>query len=74
MNLPLYANCDATERARPVPTLTFPDILSDPLVRLVMKADGVDPKELEFALWDIAASLPQPENRNPRKATSTLCC
>ncbi len=74
MNLPIYANCDAAERARPVPALTFPDILCDPLVRLVMKADGVDPRELESELWDIAEALPSPRNRNPRKAWSALCC
>src|SRR5262245_29614524 len=74
MNLPVSANCDATERARPVPPLTFPAILSDPLVRLVMKADGVDPKELERELWDIASGLPASKNRNLAKAASELRC
>ena len=41
MDLSLYASCGAADRAARVPALTFPDILSDPLVRLVMKADGV---------------------------------
>jgi hypothetical protein len=62
MDLSLYASCGAAERARPVPALTFPEILSDPMVRLFMKADGVDPRALERDLWDIAASLtPQPK-------------
>ncbi len=60
MNFSLYAKCDDTESARRVPTLTFPEILSDPLVRLVMKADGVDARELERDLWDIADTLPSP--------------
>lgn len=60
MDLTVYANCVAAERAPRIATLTFPDILSDPLVRLIMKADRVDPKELELQLWDIAASLPPP--------------
>ena len=45
---PVYAKCGAAERAPRPAALTFPDILSDPLVRLVMKADGVDPKALEL--------------------------
>jgi hypothetical protein len=64
MDLSLYASCDVAERAPRIPALTFPEILADPLVRLVMKADGVDPKTLERDLWDIAASLPQRPKRN----------
>jgi hypothetical protein len=64
MDLSLYASCGAAERAPRIPALTFPEILSDPLVRLVMKADGVDPKALERDLWDIAASLPARPKRN----------
>ena len=60
MDLSLYAMCAGADRAPRVPALTFPDILSDPLVRLIMKADKVDPKALELQLWDIAASLPPP--------------
>ena len=63
MDLTLYANCVAAERAPRVTALTFPDILSDPLVRLIMKANKVDPKALELELWDIAASLPPPKDR-----------
>lgn len=71
MDFSLYANCGATERASRVPTLTFPEILSDPMVRLFMKADGVDPKELERELWDIAASL-APEPKRARSGSLSL--
>jgi hypothetical protein len=57
MNPPLYVNCRPAERAPQTTSLTFPAILSDPLVRLVMKADGVDPNALERSLSDIAANL-----------------
>lgn len=57
MNFTVYANSNAAERAARIRSLAFPDILSDPLVRMVMKADGVDPKALEGELSDIAASL-----------------
>ena len=73
MDLTLYANCVAAERAPRVPTLTFPDILSDPLVRLVMKADKVDPKVLEFQLWDIAASLPAPRKSVAESCRQQIC-
>jgi hypothetical protein len=58
MHLPVYANCGPAERAAQIQSLVLPAILSDPMVRLVMKADGVDPKALERDLWDIAANLP----------------
>ena len=58
MHLPVYANCGPAERAAQIQSLVFPAILSDPMVRLVMKADGVDPHALERDLWDIAANLP----------------
>lgn len=70
MHLSLYASCGSAERARPIPALTFPEILSDPLVRLVMKADRVDPRILERDLWNIAASLPAPGE----KAETCLSC
>jgi hypothetical protein len=64
MDLSVYVKCGPAERAPRATPLTFPGILSDPLVRMLMKADGVDPKALERALWDIAASLPaSPEPR-----------
>jgi hypothetical protein len=57
MHFPIYGNYNATERAARIRSLTFPEILTDPLVRMVMKADGVDPAALETELADIAASL-----------------
>jgi hypothetical protein len=57
MQFTVYANSRPAERAARLRSLTFPDILSDPMVRLVMKADGVDPEALESELSDIAASL-----------------
>jgi hypothetical protein len=57
MHFPVYANSSPAERAARIRSLTFPAILSDPLVRLVMKADGVNPQALENELSDIAASL-----------------
>ena len=38
--------------------LTFPDILSDPLVRAMMAADHVDPHALKVELERIASTLP----------------
>jgi hypothetical protein len=38
--------------------LTFPDILSDPLVRAMMAADHVDPHTLKLDLERIASTLP----------------
>lgn len=64
MNPSLYAKCGPAERAPRTTPLALPGILSDPLVRMLMKADGVDPAALERDLWDIAASLPaRPEGR-----------
>lgn len=57
MHFPVYGNYNASERAARIRSLTFPEILTDPLVRLVMKADGVDPRALENELSDIAATL-----------------
>jgi hypothetical protein len=69
MHFPIYGNYDATERAARIRTLTFPEILSDPLVRLVMKADGVNPQTLEDELSGIAAALPPAPERK-----TTDCC
>jgi hypothetical protein len=57
MHFPIYGNYNAAERAARIRSLTFPEILTDPLVRLVMKADGVDPKALENELSGLAATL-----------------
>ena len=66
MHFPIYGNYNATERAARIRSLTFPEILTDPLVCMVMKADGVDPAALENELSGIAASLDVPETgRSP---------
>jgi hypothetical protein len=57
MHFPIYGNYNAAERAARIRSLTFPEILTDPLVRMVMKADGVDPAALENELSDLAATL-----------------
>ena len=44
-------------RYREVPPMTFPDILSDPLIRALMKADHVDPNVLKDDLGRIAREL-----------------
>ncbi|HZO47774.1 MAG TPA: hypothetical protein VFB68_17885 [Xanthobacteraceae bacterium] len=54
--------------------LTLDNALTDPLVRTVMAADGVDPHELNLMLRDIVASLDQahlqPRNRGSLPATN----
>lgn len=66
MHFPIYGNYNATERAARIRSLTFPEILTDPMVRLVMKADGVDPKALESELSELAATLePTEADRAP---------
>lgn len=73
MNPPLYVNCRPAERAPQPASLTFPAILSDPLVRLVMKADGVDPNALERNLSDIAANLVSRTPAMPDAARACAC-
>jgi hypothetical protein len=46
--------------SRCYPELTLKDALSDSIVKAVMAADGVDPRELEAALRDIAKTRTQP--------------
>lgn len=66
MHFPIYGNYNAAERAARIRSLTFPEILTDPLVRMVMKADGVDPQALQNELSGIAASLDLTEtDRSP---------
>jgi hypothetical protein len=57
MSQPLYANKASGGSARCVTPLTFPDILCDPLVRLVMAADGVDARALKAELFQVASGL-----------------
>lgn len=42
---------------------TLKEALADPVIRAVMDADGVDPRELERRLNEIAASLRQRSTR-----------
>jgi hypothetical protein len=46
---------------------TLNDILSDPLIRDVMVADGVDPRKLAVSLSQIGRAL---EAQSPRRSTS----
>lgn len=46
--------------------LTIENALTDPLVRTVMAADGVDPQELDAMLHEIVATLDQ-------RATPSAC-
>jgi hypothetical protein len=39
------------------PTLTLKNVLSDPMVRIAMDADGVDPGELAAMLAGVAKTL-----------------
>ena len=72
MHFPIYCNYNAAERAAQIRALSFPAILSDPLVRMVMKADGVDPRALENELSDMAAALDATETE--RSPCPTLAC
>jgi hypothetical protein len=59
-----------SSRCREVPgAMTFPDILTDPLVRAVMAADHVDPASLKADLDRIAFGLRErkaPQAPTPR--------
>ncbi len=48
---------DSKRRTRIVPPRSIDDVLSDCLIRTVMKADGVDPRELEATLRHVARRL-----------------
>jgi hypothetical protein len=69
MDLSVYVKCGPAERAPRTTSLTFPAILSDPLVRMMMKADRIDPAALEQDLWGVAASLPS----GPAARDATCC-
>ena len=73
MTLPLYVNCAPAERSPRWPALSFPGILSDPLVRMLMWADRVDPSALERELSRIAAALPPPLPVTPRGCLPLAC-
>jgi hypothetical protein len=50
---------------------TLNEMLSDPLINLVMRADGVDPEKLRPQLRAVARALERPTSL-PR--TVELCC
>ena len=73
MHLPVYANCGPAERAARIQSLVFPAILSDPLVRLVMKADGVDPARAGTGpLGHRRQPASQRQDRNPGMPGASL--
>jgi hypothetical protein len=56
--------------------LTLETVLSDPLVRTVMAADGVDPQELSAMLNEIVSTLDHAQLQ-PRRAAALAavsCC
>jgi hypothetical protein len=50
---------------------TLNEMLSDPLIKLVMRADGVDPEKLRPQLHAVARTLGHPSSL-PR--STELCC
>jgi hypothetical protein len=50
---------------------TLNEMLSDPLIKLMMRADGVDPEKLRPQLRAVARTLERPSSL-PR--TAELCC
>jgi hypothetical protein len=53
--------------------LTLQTALSDPLVRTVMAADGVDPQELSAMLSEIVSTLDHAALQPRRAATHATC-
>jgi hypothetical protein len=53
-------------------TQTFPEVLSDPLTRVLMAADGVDAEALEAELREIAAKL-SPAAGDSRELCTAFC-
>jgi hypothetical protein len=51
---------------------TLNEMLSDPLIRLVMRADGVDPEQLRPQLRAVVARALERPSSLPR--TVELCC
>lgn len=70
MSAPVYVTCEPQDSLFRQPDLTFPDILSEPLVRLIMRADGVDPKMLEVELGRIARGLADAGPLSPKEGVS----
>ncbi len=57
MNRILYAKPGLAGSVFAKTTQKFPQVLSDPLTRALMAADGVDPRALEAELREIALKL-----------------
>lgn len=55
---------------------TLSEMLSDPLIKLVMRADGVDPETLAPQLRAVARKLEGPglERLSSLPRTKDLCC
>jgi hypothetical protein len=51
-------------------TQNFPEVLSDPLTRALMAADGVDAEALEAELREVAARLPSAANDSEEPCTA----
>ena len=51
---------------------TLAEALSDPIVRALMRADGVDPRELEASLTDMARQVRRRSRRRMSRATRRL--
>lgn len=54
--------------------LTLKDALSDPLVRTMMAADGVDPQELSAMFNEIVATLDQRSRHQPLHGLRSSLC
>jgi hypothetical protein len=76
---PLWRERDARNRKRmkghfmrrASQELTLRSVLSDPLIRLVMEADRVDPRALEVMLTAIASRIRRRRNRRELATEST---
>lgn len=70
---PVPANTCTSYRASP-PVLTFPAILDDPMVRTLMQADHVDPRELRSDLSKIAATITvRADTKKARPQLVSIC-
>jgi hypothetical protein len=57
----------------PIREPTLEDILSDPIVRDVMAADGVDPQKLEAALRQVALGLRAAQRTDDCRVADRRC-
>ncbi len=57
MSNPVYVKAARSGSTNSAAPLTFPDILCDPLIRMVMAADRVDPRTLRAELREVATGL-----------------